>query len=79
MREMRMRPRGRPVWPRSAPANFTARRRAERRTVALLTAGRTVAPPCVPGVGCATPSSRRASACQVTKVSLSCELISCCS
>ena len=44
--------------------------------VALLTAGRTVAPPCVPGVGCATPSSRRASACQVTKVSLSCELIS---
>ena len=32
MREMRMRPSGRPVWPRSAAANFTARRRAERRT-----------------------------------------------
>ena len=40
MREMRMRPSGRPVWPRSAPANLTARRRAERRTAALLTARR---------------------------------------
>ena len=79
MREMRMRPMGLPVWPRSAAAKRFARRRAERMTTALDTCGATAAAPCVPGAGAGVPSSLCAPFCHCSKVCPSCELISCCS
>ena len=81
MRLIWMRPSGRPVWPRSLAAKRRASVRTERSTA--LERARvvvTVAPPWVPaGSTTAPPSWRRASACQVRKVSLSWERIWCCS